>query len=887
MPVTKLTIQEFASKMKEKFPKMADINDTLLTRKLFNKYPGLKDAIQITDLPDLQTGQAPIDVSSEQSMNQNVANAQPFISDVLQKHGDKAIDKVMDDYFIKQNVRNVSGQDATYVKAPNIQRLPEQREQDINDYKTQMIQHPEMITPIVSEIARIQKDKSADIKAAMYATASKDRIGQNARQIADNYSKIKSGELDYDINHERVIKLTGLFKSYANAVDKRNKDVEDMKFWATAPEGQVLQKYYDEQSAYNPDQPVEKGNLLGQGGGFIGSQQMMALKGGLGGLVGGAGFGPEGAEIGASLGVAHEMAVQNYSDNFKRHLTDLLHQNVEPTEAVRRARDLANTDTKIDAATGLLLGKVGTSAGTAAKYTPITRISDSWKKAITDIAKNTGKFVVGAAPSGGANAMVAAGMQGLKNLNEGKDWGEGTVEAALPMLALHYSIAGLSALGKAKLSPKAHQAILDGVSRLPKDVVESEIDRDVHGGLLQEDDANQIKSDLNDQRNLNKGLPDDTPPENKQKAQDLIKKRDELKSQIDPDNPNKLDEAIAKNIKEQIDGVKKVKADGTTEGKDGLNQQIRNLTEPQKETPSPTFKTEEPETGEPKEHELAPQPKPEPEEQPAEQAPTGGMLESRHAYTDPDVEGMSSSSTSKDELNDRGVSQAKSLGNELKGKGINKVIAPDMVRTKETAGIVSDILGLKTEVNPKLNSWDTGEFNNVKSAEWEKAQEYFVKHPDETEFEGKKLGESFNTYKNRLIPAREELEKEPASTFLVNNSTNMKLWDAFVKNEKEWTEKTEDDFLKAKEPKPASLEKEGEKPEEIQPKEQVTETPKPERGEAPLNFLDNEKLKGKDVTINAEEFDTGKTKKIKVNALQAHNLLKKKFSILNALIDCV
>lgn len=180
------------------------------------------------------------------------------------------------------------------------------------------------------------------------------------------------------------------------------------------------------------------------------------------------------------------------------------------------------------------------------------------------------------------------------------------------------------------------------------------------------------------------------------------------------------------------------------------------------------------------------------------------FLESRHADTDDDeagkVSGPNDNPLSKD-----GKKDANDLAREVEDKGVTKIITSDLERSKQTGNIVAEKTGAKIEHRPELNTWDIGDFDKATDAEFKKAQEYFVKNPDATEFEGKKIKESFNQYKDRVIKARTELENEPASTLVVNHSNNMMLWDAFVKNGHEWNGKAENDYLSSKTPEPATL----------------------------------------------------------------------------------
>lgn len=184
--------------------------------------------------------------------------------------------------------------------------------------------------------------------------------------------------------------------------------------------------------------------------------------------------------------------------------------------------------------------------------------------------------------------------------------------------------------------------------------------------------------------------------------------------------------------------------------------------------------------------------------------PTGQFLESRHADTMDDERGKVSGPND-NPLSKDGKRDATDLAKEVEGKGVTKIITSDLERAKETGRIVGEKTGAKVESRPELNTWDIGQFDKTKDSEFKKAQEFFVNNPDAKEFEGKKINESFNEYKNRVIKARTELEKEPATTLVVNHSNNMMLWDAYVKNGHEWNEQAAKDYLAAKTPEPATL----------------------------------------------------------------------------------
>lgn len=183
---------------------------------------------------------------------------------------------------------------------------------------------------------------------------------------------------------------------------------------------------------------------------------------------------------------------------------------------------------------------------------------------------------------------------------------------------------------------------------------------------------------------------------------------------------------------------------------------------------------------------------------------SSSFLESRHADTVDDEQGKVSGPND-NPISKEGRKDANDLAEEVKDKGVTKVITSDLERANQTGEIVADKTGAEIEHRPELNTWDIGDFDKASDEEFKKAQKYFVDNPNAKEFEGKKINESFNEYKDRVIKARTELQNEPASTLVVNHSNNMMLWDAYKKNGDQWNEQAAKDYLNAKTPEPATL----------------------------------------------------------------------------------
>lgn len=207
-----------------------------------------------------------------------------------------------------------------------------------------------------------------------------------------------------------------------------------------------------------------------------------------------------------------------------------------------------------------------------------------------------------------------------------------------------------------------------------------------------------------------------------------------------------------------------------------------------------------------------------PTEGAAPEAPQAGehaassFLQSRHADTIHDEQGIVSGPNNK-ELSPKGRRDANDLAKDVEGKGVTTVITSGLERSKETGQTVADKVGAKVESRPELNTWDIKSFDGLTDEEFKHVQQWFVEHPDEItyhgpdeKYQGKQVGESINEYAKRVLPAMERVEKESGpETLLINHSNNMMMWDAYLKNGREWNDQARQDYLHAEKPEPATL----------------------------------------------------------------------------------
>ena len=123
----------------------------------------------------------------------------------------------------------------------------------------------------------------------------------------------------------------------------------------------------------------------------------------------------------------------------------------------------------------------------------------------------------------------------------------------------------------------------------------------------------------------------------------------------------------------------------------------------------------------------------------------------------------------------QGRKEAQLLGEYLKSENIDELYSSDIVRSKQTEQIIGRVTGLKPHVSPKFRPWNLGSFAGHSSEHVIPQLKPFITEKPNAHVDG---GESFNTFKDRFIPALEALIKKAEGgerIALVTHSRNVEL----------------------------------------------------------------------------------------------------------------
>jgi probable phosphoglycerate mutase len=131
-----------------------------------------------------------------------------------------------------------------------------------------------------------------------------------------------------------------------------------------------------------------------------------------------------------------------------------------------------------------------------------------------------------------------------------------------------------------------------------------------------------------------------------------------------------------------------------------------------------------------------------------------------------------------------GKKEAKAEGKKLKGKGITKIYASDLNRTKDTADIIGEIIGCDDIMYVKwLRPWNLGDFQGKPSQDFVKKIKHYLENPDE-EVPG---GESYNDFISRFFGGAERVmeslaDDEDGNILFVTHYRNIKTLEAWCAN---------------------------------------------------------------------------------------------------------
>lgn len=398
---------------------------------------------------------------------------------------------------------------------------------------------------LLEKTGELKPEKKQAIQKSLYVLdvantlANDEQSAARTKKIEKNAKGIEKGDLTYDARTGTLMRPTGLIGSAIEGYKQKEKLFSDYDFLKnTDNDSAIASQLDDDRTNHDPDEPIPipKGKLseITQG---LGGMPLKPLAGGLlAGIVNPA----AGVAAGAVIG-GRENAKLEYAATFKRTYYELLDQGVDKFEAVNKARSQAEQSAEIGAVTGGAMGLIGSNLGLRA---PLPNFSQSFTKAAIDVAKKSGGHGLLAGAIGAGGEIIKNKL--AQNIGINRPIDEGVGQAIESNLLMTVGLAAAIKAGKGMTGP-AYRTILNGVSKLPPEIIQEHLTDKVNNGEITQKAADETLQRITEYKGLDQLIPDDVTEEARFKIQDKIKKRIELEDKLEG-----TDKAFHEPIKEKI-----------------------------------------------------------------------------------------------------------------------------------------------------------------------------------------------------------------------------------------------------------------------------------------------------------------------------------------------
>jgi len=600
MPVDKLTVDQFAQKIKAKYPQYKDVNDSVLVEKIIAKHPEYKERVNVqqtqtaptSEMPTQQafkvqiseptfksaptqeppvrsfTDQRPYDEHGLVKLQRKAQLAKENIDTELHLNDaqyEKNIRQIRSDAFTMEDLKKEAkekgyiipiGKENEYLKLAKERRynLPVSPE-DISDIKTGTILNNDASRQFIKQINNPKAQKSAYLVDA-YNHASNDINGlDRVEKIKENAKKIEKQEYEYDPVSMTLGKRQGFIGSVFAGRKELDNSFDLYEYIRSAPDASITDRL-NREITQDIDEPVSlPEGMMGNLGHMIGGQP---IKGLLGGGIAAAGASlsgnPEAAPAAFKLVSAGLSAVDMYRVGFanalKSNYAMFKQQGLSDNEALQKAKPIAEDQANIDAASAAAMSFA--AGKTAFKPTGLTlsTLNKSLSSALTQIGEAGGKKALeglGVGSIGGVTQII----KNIQAQNAGlpvetiEGVGDQIKAGALLTVATHVIAKSANAL-----KPSTLNKLTKSLSNVPKEVIDNNITEQEQAGHISPEEARTARELLSEAKGVYGAIPDDIPETDRIKIAEKIKERNTLKNKLE-----QVDEAYHPEIKEKIKGL--------------------------------------------------------------------------------------------------------------------------------------------------------------------------------------------------------------------------------------------------------------------------------------------------------------------------------------------
>jgi broad specificity phosphatase PhoE len=143
-------------------------------------------------------------------------------------------------------------------------------------------------------------------------------------------------------------------------------------------------------------------------------------------------------------------------------------------------------------------------------------------------------------------------------------------------------------------------------------------------------------------------------------------------------------------------------------------------------------------------------------------------------------------------LTNKGKKYAKEVGEHAKDANKKKVVSSTVKRAIQTAAIIAKEAKIPHVTNDLLNTWNIGDYDGKKYGTF--VEKEWIEKPTESP----KNGESFNSFKNRMVKAYKYAVNAPKTEQIITHSKVSRAFRALRYTDGIWNDKTTKEFLQSK-----------------------------------------------------------------------------------------
>lgn len=370
---------------------------------------------------------------------------------------------------------------------------------------------PDIQEAVTSTVNKRIKDQ----RGVYDATLPKPTKVEIAKETEFVNSQIKNGNLVADKNSkgESVLKRgTGFLQSFNNSLESEHKQSLENTYVANLPKEKAIEylnnKRQHPEIMGNTESDTAPNGIMGEIGGFLGSNIGMIAKG-TAGAIGGTVAAPEtgGASFGTFLATVKDMAHGGYANSLEKNYNGLKQQHPEMSdaEAYDKAHNAALIGEAVNIGQGALLAH---SLPTPKASIPPTSVLESLGHAV-----KTSPKVVGSSGAGSLLNDVVSNVEG--NKVSGDEMSKNALEHAKGMAVMHFGLWGLTEPGR--IPSYIRPQIENVVASAPREEVKQFYDGMEQQGALPEGTTSKVLAKL-DEFDKQKKVVEDMPLSEEQKA---------------------------------------------------------------------------------------------------------------------------------------------------------------------------------------------------------------------------------------------------------------------------------------------------------------------------------------------------------------------------------